>query len=114
MKRWLKQVLIGLGAFAVLAGSTAGIYVYTRTSAYAESMDRVYEVRPAAVTLSTEAAVLARGKHLAESVGACAIQDCHGPDLGGGKTLKMGPLGTLTGPNITAGGLGAAYTDIDF
>ena len=118
MKRWLKHVLIGLGAFAVLGGSTAGIYVYSQTNAYAENMDRVYDVRPSAVqppgasaAPSTDAAVLARGKHLSESVGACAIRDCHGPDLGGGKTISMGPLGTVSGPNITAGGLGAVYTD---
>jgi mono/diheme cytochrome c family protein len=58
--------------------------------------------------------VIARGKHLAEAVMPCAIADCHGPDLAGGKSLELGPLGTLTAPNITKAGLGAAYSDGEF
>ena len=40
-------------------------------------------------------------KHLAESVAPCASGDCHGNDLGGGKPIDVGPVGTLTGPNLT-------------
>jgi hypothetical protein len=55
--------------------------------------------------------VLERGKHITESIGACASKDCHGADLGGGKEIKLGPLGTMRSPNITGGGLGAQYSD---
>jgi hypothetical protein len=61
--------------------------------------------------VSKDPAVLARGKHLTHSVMPCATRDCHGTDFGGGETVVMGPLGTLTGPNITPAGLGAAYSD---
>jgi mono/diheme cytochrome c family protein len=71
----------------------------------------VYDVPAPTIVRSSDAAVLARGKHLAESLGGCATADCHGADLAGGKPLKMGPLGTLTSPNITAAGRGANYTD---
>jgi hypothetical protein len=55
--------------------------------------------------------VLALGKHIAEAIMPCGVGDCHGPDLGGGKRMEMGPLGSFQAPNVSAGGLGAAYSD---
>ncbi len=76
--------------------------------AFGQSMEKVYDVpAPAVAGGSVE-----RGKHVAESIGGCATSDCHGVDLAGGKSIDMGPLGTLTGPNITpAGKVMAGYTD---
>jgi hypothetical protein len=45
--------------------------------------------------------MIARGKHLSESIGGCALRDCHGSDLGGGRELDVGPMGTFAAPNIT-------------
>ena len=58
--------------------------------------------------------MLERGKHIAESIGACSSKDCHGGDFSGGEPIKMGPLGTMQAPNITAGGRGGEYSDAEF
>ncbi len=110
MKPVVKKVL--LGAAVVLGGAMAGVGIYAsaKISAFNASVDRVYDVPLPSLVRSSDPAVLARGKHLAESVGACATADCHGTDLGGGRTLEMGPLGTLSGPNLS-NGLLTAYSD---
>jgi len=110
VKPIVKRVLIGVGGLigAVVLGGAAfvGFHVYR----FGSSMDKVYEVPLPSVTLSSDAAVLERGKHLTEAVAGCNAKDCHGADLGGGKTLEFGPLGKVTGPNVSKGGLGAAYS----
>jgi hypothetical protein len=53
--------------------------------------------------------VLARGKHLTESLTGCALADCHGADFGGGKPSDAGPIGVMAAPNITA--ILPAYND---
>jgi hypothetical protein len=108
---WLKRIGISLGVVVILVALGGGAIVYGKVRAFDASMDHVYGVPLQALIRSTDPVVLARGKHLAESVAPCANGDCHGPDLGGGKSIEMGPLGTMAGPNITEGGLGAAYTD---
>lgn len=113
MKPLVKKLLIGVGALVGFAAAGAGIFVWTQTSSYEARMEKVHDVPLPAVTASLDPAVIARGKHLSESLAACSTGDCHGPDLAGGKTTEMGPLGTFTGPNITGGGLGVAYTDAD-
>jgi len=90
-------------------GAWAGYQVH----AYNASMGRTYDVPAAAITRSTDPAVLDRGKHIVESIGACSSKDCHGGDFGGGEPIKMGPLGTMQGPNITAGGRGGEYSDAE-
>lgn len=110
MKPIVKKILLGAGL--VLGGAIAGVGIYasTKVSAFNASMDHVYDIPVPSLSRSSDPAALARGKHLAESVGACATADCHGTDLGGGKTLDMGPLGTLAGPNLS-NGLLTAYSD---
>lgn len=54
---------------------------------------------------------IARGRHIAHSVGGCGTRDCHGSDLGGGAAIEMGPVATFVGPNITSGGTIATYGD---
>lgn len=111
MKPVLKRVLAIGGALVGCGAAVLGIYVIRMTSAFDASMERVYDVPIPGTTRSTDPAVIARGKHLVESLGACSTRDCHGADLGGGATLQLGPLGTLSGPNITPGGIGVAYSD---
>jgi hypothetical protein len=108
---WLKRISIGLGAVLLVAILGGGIFAYTKVAAFDRSMDHVYAVPVAELVRSADPVMLARGRHLAESVAPCANGDCHGSDLGGGKLIEMGPLGTMAGPNITEAGLGAAYTD---
>lgn len=110
MNVWIKRVLIGVGGLLGVMATGGGVYAWTQASAFDAAMDKVYDVPVPEVTLSTDPAVLARGKHLSESVVPCAASDCHGKDLSGGKTIAMGPLGTFTGPNVTKAGLGAVYS----
>jgi hypothetical protein len=107
----VKKILIGVGAVIALAAAGVGGFVYVQTSAYDASMDKVYDVPIPKLELSTDPTVLARGEHLARSIAPCAASDCHGKDLGGGKTTEIGPIGTLAAPNITSAALGAAYSD---
>src|SRR5690242_8768974 len=107
MKLLLKWIA---GALALLIATLAG-YAGWQMRAFDRSMAQVYDVPLPAVTRSTDPAVLARGKHLCESIGGCATRDCHGADLAGGRPVTMGPLGTIVGSNITAAGRGALYND---
>ena len=63
------------------------------------------------MAIPTDAASLARGKHLARSVAGCA--DCHTSDLGGNPTWAESP-GLLPSSNLTPGGVGADYTVEDW
>jgi mono/diheme cytochrome c family protein len=111
LKPLVKRILLGIagvsGTVAVAGGAFVGFHVH----AFHASLDKVYDVEVPAVTRSSDLGVLARGKHLADSIAPCTLSECHGPDLGGGKTTEVGPVGRFTAPNISAGGLGAAYSD---
>lgn len=108
---WLKKTLAGVGGVIGALAVVGGGYACMQARAYDESINHVYDVPIPKIERSNDPAVLARGKHVAESITSCTSADCHGADLGGGKTTDVGPLMTLTPPNITTGGLGAAYSD---
>ena len=105
-----KRVWKIVGGVVAAVVVSAGGFVGWNVHAFDASMQKVYDVPLPKVDRSTDEAVIARGKHLTESVGACSTADCHGADLAGGRTLAMGPVATLAGPNITAGGKRAAAT----
>jgi hypothetical protein len=107
----IKRILKVVGAVVVLVAAAFGIFVWTEVSRFDASAEKVYDVPVPSVTHSTDPAVIARGKHLVDGISGCSSSHCHGHDLAGGETLHMGPLGTLTGPNITSAGTGAAYSD---
>ena len=111
MKRIVKRVGVGLLVVVALLVVSVGGCATVQSRAFDASMAKVYDIAPLPVARSTDPAVIARGKHLAESIAACAGNDCHGPDLGGGKLMEMGPLGKFQAPNVSPGGLGAAYSD---
>src|SRR5579885_3853013 len=107
LKRVLKVVALVVG-LVVVGGGT---FVYVECSKFDASMEKVYDVPVPNVTRSTDPAVIARGDHLVHSIAGCAIKDCHGANLAGSeKPTDIGPVGTFCGPNITGGGLGAAYS----
>jgi cytochrome c1 len=103
--------LIWTAAVLGIVTCVAGAYAAFEVSAFESSIGRTYEIAEPAIVHSNDPRVIARGKHIAESIGGCTSKDCHGADLGGGRTIQMGPIGTITGPNITPGGVAAAYTD---
>ncbi len=110
MKRWLKRIGLGLLALIGVVALVGGIYVWRQTAAYDASIDKVYPIAPLNhIARSSDPAIVARGKHLAFSLVGCALNDCHGKDLGGGKVTDAGPIGTMIAPNITQ--IMVAYTD---
>ena len=70
-----------------------------------------YDGPPSDIVASTDCAVLARGKHLALSIGGCT--SCHGGLIGGQLMEDLGPIGAMQAPNLTpgTGGIGNGYTD---
>jgi cytochrome c553 len=66
------------------------------------------------VAVPSDAAAIARGKHLSESVLVCTI--CHGDDLGGRLAFEHPLLGRGYTPNLTAGrgGIGREYEVADW
>jgi hypothetical protein len=113
MRRGLRLGLIAAFSLLSMAALAAGAFVVLETSAFDASVGRVYDLAPDATPFvaSKDPEVIARGEHLAKSVAPCAAGPCHAADLGGGTTIDMGPIGVFTGPNISAGGLGVAYSD---
>ncbi len=111
MRPLWKKILLGAGAAVALVVVGGGGYAWSQARAFDASVSKIHELAIPEVTRSSDATVLARGEHLVRATGGCAAGDCHGEDLSGGRTIKMGPVATLTGPNITPSGLGAVYSD---
>ena len=109
--KFVKRVVKWLGILIVVLLLAAGAFVGFQTMAYGRSMAKVYDIPMPAIARTSDPAVIARGKHLSESVAACATRDCHGNDFAGGKTIDIGPIGALSGPNLTTAGRGRDYTD---
>jgi mono/diheme cytochrome c family protein len=89
-----------------------GLVVVAVAAAYGLSemrFRRVYTVPPEQITVSDDSATLARGAHLAATVG-CA--DCHGQGLRGNAFIDAAPMGRLVALNLTKGegGVGAQLT----
>ena len=68
---------------------------------------REYGVAPPALAVSNDTATLARGEHLAHTLGGCA--KCHGEDFGG-QVMSDEPVMRLVAPNLTPG-RGSAVRD---
>jgi len=99
------------------AGSALALVLGLASYVYAASerrLARVYARPSRGVTLPSDPASLARGRHLAVHVALCTW--CHGDDLGGRQTEDDPWVGRLHASNLTsgAGGVGARYTDEDF
>lgn len=107
VRRILKWLGIVIGVVLV-AG--AGFVAY-EVSAFDRSVARKYEIPLPKIERSSDPNVIARGKHLVESVAGCAVSDCHGKDLAGGNVKKLGPIGTMAAHNITPAGVAAQYSD---
>jgi mono/diheme cytochrome c family protein len=110
MKTWIKRIAVALAALAgtaILVAAGAIIYGDRK-------MQRVVEVPPYPLKVSTDVASIERGKYLFESRG-CA--DCHGANGGGQLFIDDKKMGMrVAGPNITRSPSSAitGYTPADW
>jgi mono/diheme cytochrome c family protein len=107
-------VAVVVGVFVAIG---AGLAVVAATAIYVVSQRELRRTYPVAVPqfeLPSDSASLARGAHLALSIGTCV--ECHGEDLGGKVYADMGPVGVVAGPNLTRGrgGIGESLTVADW
>jgi mono/diheme cytochrome c family protein len=115
MRKALKIGGIVLGIFVILIASG---YAWASSVAKAklESSYASHAVDPPASLPPEELEeAVARGKHLVESRYVCI--ECHGRDFSGGVMVDDPAMGTLLGPNLTAGKgsktVGFTFTDWD-
>jgi cytochrome c553 len=104
MKKILKWFGISLGVLLVIIL----VVFYFKGDGM---LKRTYSLAPEAVSIPTDAASIARGKHF---VGAICL-DCHGPDLAG-KNLIKAPFATIDSANLTPSesGAGSEFKDADW
>jgi mono/diheme cytochrome c family protein len=98
MKNTLKWIGISLGALLVIILAV----FYIKGNAL---VARHYTIVPENVTIPTDAAALARGKHFVDAI----CRDCHTPDLSG-KNMINAPFANIDSANITPSPSGAVYT----
>ena len=85
--RW-KGILTKLGLALLGLALLAGVWVFLQIRAFDASMDQVYAVPIAELTASSDPEIVARGRHLSESISACSTSECHGADLSGGRCRR--------------------------
>jgi hypothetical protein len=107
----MKKVLKWLGIVVGVVILIGGIFVATQVMAFNSSVAKVYDVPAPNIARSSDPEVIGRGKHLAESIAGCALSDCHGNDLSGGKLTDIGPVGKMIPQNITPAGRAGEYSD---
>jgi mono/diheme cytochrome c family protein len=106
MKRWIRWTATGVGVLVLLA---AGLAV-TGKVAGERKMARQVSVAVQPVAYVNDAQALERGKYLFLSRGCT---DCHGANGGGRDFINDGSM-HVRGPNITPGGVTAAYKPEDW
>ena len=106
MKRWMKWSATVVAGLVVVAGAV----VLVGYQAAERKMGRQLKVDVAPVAYVSDTQALQRGKYLYESRGCV---DCHGAN-GGGRTFIQDRGLHVAGPNITTGGVTAAYRPEDW
>jgi cytochrome c553 len=107
VKVWRRRLIMGAAAIVFLiAGALAGIYGFST-----QGMTRRYDVPEETLTIPTDSASIARGRHLATAVGKCV--DCHDQGLKGKIFIDDPMMGLLVTSNLTTGkgGVASNYTD---
>jgi len=105
--KWIGYIVAGFLVVILLAVGT----VYAVTSS---RMGKTYSPRVDPLVIPTDSASIARGRHLAETVGKC--QACHGENYAGMKVMDDAAFARLTSSNLTSGkgGIGGEYRDEDW
>ena len=107
-KTWVRWLLTGVGALALLAGGALGAGLYLAD----QKMQRRVDIPVQPVAYRSDASAMARGQYLYASRGCV---DCHGANGAGRTFVDDGGL-VIAGPNITSGpgGVVAAYQPVDW
>lgn len=94
-------VLLGLiGAVGIISSAVAS-----------SRLNTPYDISAKAISIPSDAASLARGEYLANTV----CTDCHGPDLAGEVMIDEAGMATVSAPNITPSGPGVGhFSDADY
>lgn len=109
MKKVFKWIGIVLGSLIGLL-LLAGVVLYWMGMS---RLNKIYTFEPTNLTLPTDEASLALGKHRAEVL----CQGCHGEDLGGIQGwFNAPPIGRFDSTNLTSGegGIGGEFTTEDY
>jgi len=105
MKKVFKWIGIVLGSLVGLVLVSGAVMVFIGNA----RLNRNYEFPPSNITIPTDEASIAYGKHRAQTL----CEGCHGTDLSGiVNWFDAGPLGTIDSANLTSGngGIGQEYT----
>lgn len=106
MKKFFKW--IG-GSLLVLVGLAAATAFYLQNT-LKNRLAKQYDIPPKAIDIPTDSVSLAAGKIWVTAL----CSDCHGGNLAGSIMINDPELGIISTPNITLGGAGKTYTDIDW
>lgn len=108
MKKFLKILGMTLGALVLLVVlGVAGLYAWTGAA-----INKRTDTTTHAFVAPSDSASVARGEHFVRAIGKCV--DCHGDDLGGKVFIDDPAFGMVHAPNLTSGGIGATYADVDW
>jgi mono/diheme cytochrome c family protein len=105
--KWVGILLAGLVALLIIG--LISLYFITM-----DKLNKVYEIPPSGITVSSGPESIARGKHLVTVLGQCT--SCHQDDLSGTVDDEGILVVRLVTPNLTSGkgGVGSYYTDEDW
>ncbi len=106
MKKILKWTGAILGLLLLL---TIGTAFFLRNTAQ-NRLAKKYEVLPKSISIPTDSASIEAGQKWA----AVLCSGCHGENLAGTEFFNSPDLGTINAPNLTPGGAGKPYTDLDW
>jgi mono/diheme cytochrome c family protein len=102
--RWTGRILTALLLVVVLAA-----VALHATSSY--RLNQPHDVAVESVAVPADSAAVVRGRHISVTRG-CG--DCHGPNLAGSTAVEDPMIGALHASNLTPGGVGGTYSDLDW
>lgn len=106
----MKKILKWIGGILALL-----LLVFTGTAFYLSSaaqnrLAKKYEVQPNSIRIPSDSASIEAGQKWA----AVLCSNCHGENMAGTEFFNTPDLGTINAPNLTPGGAGKPYTDLDW
>ena len=105
----LKMAMKWIGASLLTIVGLVLLVVVIQILRFDRARRAIHDVPLPAITASSDSAVIARGRHLAESFGGCVA--CHGATLGGKLGEDIENILVIRAPNLTRGGRGSLYSD---